>query len=296
MIKAAAIAAAAALGLSATAAAADRTVVTDPTATNVSGHNTQMVWSSLGRDGRARLMRLVDGAPSRVPVRAKDGLFDPDTGTSRSGHQVIVYTRCAGLSGQGCDVWQYDDGKRRERTVPGASSDRCSEFAPSVWIGTVAFARTGPGNCPGLYVVRRGHVRRLEGRVPSKTDIRGSIVAYLYTPAAVTPTQTSVRVRSIYGARSRRVVSGLTTKRESYRVTSPVLDGRYVYWLQEDGLRHQFFAGRAIARHGSQLEFTARTLPGRVDSITVSLGRLFFTTGPGIFEATDPPLGFAHRG
>src|SRR6185436_7502219 len=75
VIKAAAIAAAAALALPATADAADRTVVTDPTATNVSGHNTQMVWSSLGRDGRARLMRLVDGAPSRVPVRAKDGLF-----------------------------------------------------------------------------------------------------------------------------------------------------------------------------------------------------------------------------
>jgi hypothetical protein len=270
-------------------------VVNDPTASNVSAHNTQLVWSSLGRDGRARLMRLVDGAPRNVPVHAKDGLFDPDTGTSRSGHQVIVYTRCSGLSGQGCDVWQYDDGKRSERKVPGAASERCSEFAPSVWIGTVAFARTGPGNCPGLYVVRRGHLRRLEGRVPAQTDIRGSIVAYLYTPAGV-PARTSVRVRSIYGAGSRRVVSGLTTEHESYRVTSPVLDGRYVYWLQEDSVRHQFFAGRGIARHGSQLEFTARTFPGKVDSISVSLGRLFFTTGPGIFEATDPPLGFTHRG
>jgi hypothetical protein len=281
--------------LPAGASAADRVVVSDATATNVRAHNTQLVWSRLGRDGRARLVRLVDGSPRDVPVHAKDGLFDPDTGTNRRGRQVIVYTRCAGLSGQGCDVWQYDDGKRRERKVPGASSERCSEFAPSVWIGTIAFARSGPGDCPGLFVVRRGHLRRLEGRVPSQTDIRGSMVAYLYTPAG-DPARTSVRVRSIFGDSSRRVVSGLTAEHESYRVTSPVLDGRHVYWLQEDRVRHQFFAGRAIARHGSQLEFTARTFPGRVTSIAVALGRLYYTSGPGIFEATDPPLGFAHRG
>jgi hypothetical protein len=292
---AAAVVAAATFVLPAGASAADRVVVSDATATNVSAHNTQLVWSRLGRDGRARLVRLVDGSPRDVPVHPKDGLFDPDTGTNRRGHQVIVYTRCAGLSGQGCDIWQYDDGKRRERKVAGASSDRCSEFAPSVWIGTVAFARSGPGNCPGLFVARRGHVRRLEGRVPSQTDIRGSIVAYLYTPAGV-PAPTSVRVRSIFGEGSRRVVSGLVAKHESYRVTSPRLDGRYVYWLQEDRVRHQFFGGRAIARHGSQLEFSARTFPGRVTSIAVALGRLDFTSGPGIFEATDPPLGFAHRG
>jgi hypothetical protein len=277
------------------ARAADRIVVTDPTATNVSAHNTLVVWSSLGRDGRARLVRLIRGSPRNVPVRPKDGPFDPDVGTDRRGHQQIVYTRCAGVSGQGCDVWRYDDGTRRERKVAGASSESCSEFAPSVWIGTVAFARTGPGDCPGLYVVRRGRARRLEGRVPSQTDIRGSLVAYLYTPAG-DPATTSVRVRPIYGVRSRRVVSGLNAKKESYRVTSPVLDGSFVYWLQEDRIRHEFFAGRGLARRRSTLEFTSRTLPGRVTSIAVANGRLYYSSGPGVFEATDPPLGFAARG
>ena len=276
----------------------DRAVVTDPTATNVSAHGPGqggLAWSRLGRDGRARLVRLVGSSPRDVPVRPKDGLFDPDTGTNRRGHQVIVYTRCAGVTGQGCDIWQYDEGKRRERKVPGASSAKCSEFAPSVWIGTIAFARSGPDTCPGLYVVRRGHIRRLEGRVPSKTDIRGSIVAYLYARAG-DPAETSVRVRSIYGTRSRRVVSGLETAHESYRVTSPVLDGRFVYWLQEDRIRHEFFGGRGVARHRSALEFTARTFPGRVTSLAVSNGRVFYTSGPGIYEATDPPPGFAPRG
>jgi hypothetical protein len=296
-MRVAAIAFAFSLILPAATGNTDRVVVADPTASNVSahGHGQALAWSRLERDGRARLVRLAGSGQRDVPVRPKDGLFDPDVGTSRRGHQVIVYTRCAALSGQGCDIWRYDEGLRRERKVPGAASQHCSEFAPSVWIGTVAFARTGPGTCTGLYVVRRGHVRRLEGRVPAETDIRGSIVAYLYTRAG-DPAVSSVRVRSIYGKRSRRVVSGLKAEKESYRVTNPVLDGHYVYWLQEDRVRHEFFAGRGVARRGSSLEFTARTFPGRVASMTVSGGRLFYTSGPGLYEATNPPLGFVAPG
>ncbi len=273
-------------------AGADVTVSRDRTATNASAHHGQLVWSRVGKNGRARLVRRIGGANEDVPVRAKDGLFDPHTGTSRQGNQVIVYTRCAGLSGVGCDVWRYNEGTRRERKVPGASSARCSEFAPSVWIGTVAFARTGPGNCPGLYVVRRRRVRRLDGRVPSQTDIRGRRVAYLYTPAG-DPSRTSVRLRSVFGGQSRRVVSGFTAEHESYRVTSPVLDGRYVYWLQEDRVRDEFFAGRGLAAHSSRLEFTQQTFPGRVTSIAVGDGRLHYANGRGLYEATNP--GFAAR-
>jgi hypothetical protein len=291
----ASLAVAIALLLPGIARAADRVVASDFTATNVSAHNTLLVWSRLDRDGRARLMSLTAKGPRQLPVRPKDGPFDPDVGTSRTGHEIVVYTRCGGVSGQNCDVWQYDDGKRRERKVRGASSQHCSEFAPSVWAGTIAFARTGSGSCPGLYVVRRGRLRRLEGRVPSKTDIRGSTVAYLYTPAG-DPATSSVRVRSPYGAPSRRVVSGLKAAHESYRVTTPVLDGSFVYWLQEDRIRNQFFAGRGSMRRKSQLEFTGRTFPGRVTSMAVASGRLFYTSGPGIFEATSPPLDFAHPG
>jgi hypothetical protein len=220
------------------------------------------------------------------------GLFDPDTGTSHGGHQVIAYTRCAGVSGSGCDVWLYNDGTRREHKVAGASSARCSEYAPSVWIGTVAFARTGPGNCPGLYVVRRGHVRRLETSTPSQTDVRGSRVAYLLTPAG-DRSRTSIRVRSIYGGGARRVVSGFATKRESYRVTCPAFDGGYVYWLQEDRIRDEFFSGRGLAARAAPLEFTAQTFPGRLDSIAVGDGRFYYANGRGVFEATNP--GFARH-
>jgi hypothetical protein len=274
------------------AADADVTVSSDRTATNPSAHLGQLVWARVAADGRSRLVRRIGGVNVDVPVRPKDGLFDPDTGTSRRGNQVIVYTRCAGLSGVGCDVWQYNEGTRRERRLPGASSRRCSEYAPSVWVGTVAFARSGPGNCPGLYVARRGRVRRLEGRVPAQTDIRGRRVVYLYTPAG-DPSRTSVRIRSIFGGPSRRVVSGFAAEHESYRVTSPVLDGPFVYWLQEDRIRHEYFAGRGLARRASTLEFTQQTFPGQVTSIAVGDGHFYYVNGRGLYEATNP--GFATR-
>jgi hypothetical protein len=274
------------------AARADVAITSDRTATNASAHHGQLVWSRVAADGRARLVRRVAGRNEDLPVRPKPGLFDPDTGTSRGGHQVIVYTRCAGLSGQGCDVWRYNEGTRRERKVRGASSATCSEYAPSVWIGTIAFARAGPGSCPGLYVLRRGHLRRLDGRVPAQTDVRGARVSYLYTPAG-DPSRTSVRVRSLTESRSRRVVTGFKAERESYRVTSPVLEGHYVYWLQEDQLRHDFFAGRGLAARRATLEFTSQTFPGRVTSIAVGDGRLYYANGRGLYEASDP--GFAAR-
>jgi hypothetical protein len=273
-------------------AGADVTISDDRTAGNVSAHHGQLVWNRLGGDARSRLVRRVGDANRDVPVRPKDGLFDPDTGTSRLGNQVIVYTRCAGLTARACDVWRYNEGTRRERKIAGASSERCEEFAPSVWIGTIAFARTGPGNCPGLYVLRRGRLKRLDRRVPSQTDIRGRRVAYLYTPAG-DPSRTSVRIRSIYGGGSRRVVSGFKAQGESYRVTSPVLDGRYIYWLQEDRVRNEFFAGRGLAAGPGRLEFTQQTFPGRVTSVAVGDGRFYYVNGRGLHEATNP--GFSPR-
>ena len=150
---------AATLVSAAPATAADKKLTGDTTAANVSTHSGQPVWSRVARDGRARLVQRVRGRNRDLPVQPKAGLFDPDVGTTPRGNFTVVYTRCAGLSGQGCDVWQYDGFDFKERKVPGASTATCSEFAPSVWLGSVAFARTGPGSCNGLFVVRRGKLR-----------------------------------------------------------------------------------------------------------------------------------------
>jgi len=231
-----------------------------------------------------------------VPVRPKSGgLFDPDVGTTVRGNETIVYTRCVGLSGRDCDVWQYDGFDRKERKVPGASSSRCSEFAPSVWLSSVAFGRTGPSGCAGLYVVRRGKVRRLDTRVPAETDLRGDRVTYLFLPPA-SKSRSYIRVRRTGRGRSRLVVAGFAGEGESFRVTSPVLEGRYVYWLIADLQRNEQFAARTLVRRRSPLEFSDRLFPRDATSIAVARDRLYYTSPLGLFIADEPVPVFAPRG
>ena len=281
------VASATLLGASA-AFGADRLITRDPTAANVAAHggSANVVWARVGSDGRSRLVQRIRNRNRDLPVRPKAGLFDPDLGRSAGGNQVIVYTRCAGLSGRNCDVWQYDAGTRREAKVPGASSARCSEFAPSVWIGTVAFGRSGSRRCNGLYVARRGKARRLDGRVPAETDLRAHRVAYLHVPPGNTD-RTFLRIRGARGGKSRVVVTGFAAEGESYRVSNPVLESRQVYWLQQDVIRNEFFAGRANALRRSVLEFTNRLFPGTVDSLALTHRGVFYTNAQGLHLATD---------
>jgi hypothetical protein len=282
------------LALAPPAPAADQALTRDPTAANVSTHSGQPVWSRVGKDGQARLVQRLRGRNRDLPVRPKAGLFDPDVGTTPRGNLTVVYTRCAGLSGQGCDIWQYDGFDLKERKVKGASTTTCSEFAPSVWLGSVAFARTGPGRCRGLFIVRRGKLRKVDNRVPAETDLRGGRVAYLVIPPGNT-FRSQIRVRTLRHKRSRVVVTGFAAKGESYAVSSPVLTSRYIHWLQEDRVRNQFFAGRGLAPRRSVLEFTQRTFPPRVDSIAITRERFYYTNGKGLYLATDPPALFAAR-
>lgn len=268
--------------------AADRLITRDPTAANVTAHggSSNVVWARVGSDGRSRLVHRIRNRNRDLPVRPKAGLFDPDLGINAQGHRVIVYTRCAGLSGRDCDVWQYDVASRRESKVPGASTAACSEFAPSVWIGAVAFGSSGPGRCNGLYIVRRKTRLMLDERVPAETDLRAHRVAYLHIPPGDT-TRTFVRVRGARGGKSRVIVTGFAAEGESYRVSNPILDSRYVYWLQQDQIRNEFFAGRANAIQGSVLEFTSRLFPGAVNSLAVARAGIFYTNGQGLYLATD---------
>lgn len=267
---------------------ADRPITRDPTAANVTTHggSAAVVWARVGSDGRSRLVQRIRRRNRDLPVRPKAGLFDPDVGRGPRGNQVIVYTRCAGLSGRNCDVWRYDGGTRREAKVPGASSAACSEFAPSVWIGTVSFGRSGPGRCNGLYVARRGRATKLDDRVPAETDLRAHRVAYLHIPAGDT-SRTFLRIRGARGGKSRVVVTGFAAEGESYRVSNPILESRYFYWLQQDQVRNEFFAGRANAIRSSVLEFTTRLFPGAVDSLAVARAGVFYTNGQGLYLATD---------
>ena len=281
------------------ALARDAVISGDTTAANLSASGGTLAWSREVPGGNHLVTYVTPPTllgpprPMDVSVRASDSPFDPDVGVSPAGKPRVVYTRCGGVSGRNCDVYQFDG--RRERKVRGASTSRCSEFAPSIWRGIVAFARRGPRGCNGLYLKGRGPALRLDRRVPADTDVNRSRIAYLHIPRSG---RTVIRVISLAagGARSHIVVSGLRAKGERTRVTNPTWSGSYLYFLFEDQRREDFLIGRSRGQAGSALEFSRRTLPGFVDSLAVDRRSFFYTNGKGVFQASDPAPQFATAG
>jgi hypothetical protein len=274
--------------------ARDRVVSSDRTATNLSAFGQGLAWSREDTGGEAHLVLQSFGAPTDVNVQPlAGGVFDPDLGQDASGATVAVYTRCAGVSGKNCDVYQYDFTRKRESKVAGASTSSCSEYAPSIWEGTVAFARSGSKRCRGLYVKGpKGAALRLNTRIPADTDIRSGRVAYLYAPDS---THTFIRVFEIRRGKSNLVIAGLRAEGERTRVSSPTFSGKYLYFLFEDQRRKQFQIGRSRAHQRSALLFSDRKLTGKPDSIALDGRAVFYTNGRGVFQANDPAPKFTAR-
>jgi hypothetical protein len=284
-----------ALLVSAQALARDRVISRDRSASNLSAFGQGFAWSREDTDGKAHLALQSFGTPTDVPVQPlTGGAFDPDLGQNANGSTVVVYTRCAGVSGKNCDVYQYDFTSRRETKVPGASTSSCSEYAPSIWEGTVAFARSGSKSCRGLYVKGpKGAALRLDTRIPADTDIRSGRVAYLYAPDSK---RTYIRLFEIRRGRSNVVIAGLNSEGERTRVTNPAFSGNYVYWLHHDLRRKEYVVGRSRGHAQSVLQFSDRKLAGSVDSIALDGRALFYTNRRGVFQANDPAPKFRAGG
>jgi hypothetical protein len=287
------------IALAASAWARDTAVTTDRTATNLTAFGAGLAWSREGADRRNRLVSYTrvstlgsQPPPTDLAVRPADSLFDPDLGVDRKGKPAIVYTRCTALSGRNCDIYGFDG--KVESKVRGASSSHCSEFAPSIWKGVIAFARSGSKRCNGLYLKGRGPALRLDKRVPADTDIRGNRIVYLYTPSA---RRTVIRIFSLsrQGGGSQIVVAGVRAEAERTRVTNPNFSGGYVYFLLEDLRRNGFLVGRSRGERQSVLEFSDRKLPGDVDSIAVDGRTVYYTNGRGVLQVNDPTPKFSPR-
>jgi hypothetical protein len=279
----------------------DRAISGDTTARNLSAYAGSLVWSRESPAGTHRLVTFATRSepflgprdrPVDLAVRTSSSPFDPDVGVSQSGKPEVVYTRCEEVTGRNCDVYKFDG--NRESKVAGASSRQCSEFAPSVWRGTVAFGRTGSRRCNGLYVKGdRGTVLRLDRRVPADTDILKGSVAYLHVSSRGTSV---VRVFTIKEGKSHVVVSGVKAEGERTRITNPTFAGRYLYWLLEDRRRHDFTVGRSRSGTSSVIEWSDRPLSGSVESIAVEGRELLYSNGRGVNQASDPVPRFSARG
>jgi hypothetical protein len=161
------------LALAGSASAED--VVTLDHSTPVAAFGGRLLWSRFDpvTDDYALVTRA-GGIPIIVPVAHRAVPFDADLGPGPDGGTVAVYSRCArettpsgsftpalyGL-GKGCDIYQFDFATGRETRVTAVSAPDASEFWPTIWRSTIAYARvydSKPG-LPYLYVRAVGSSR-----------------------------------------------------------------------------------------------------------------------------------------
>jgi hypothetical protein len=239
-------------------------------------------WSTtLAHDTHRLQLRRPDGTvitppiPSfRVPVDAAIGTRGGDDGinTPASRRLSAVYSRCAGSSVKGCDVYALDLTTLREEKVAALASKAYSETAPSVTFGNYSFVRRGSGALRGTYAYsERGGLKRLSPMLALETATSISRMAFTYNSAkgfGVQIHQASGKGRPLVAA------SGLDTAPISPQIT------RYrAGWLIPGDDATRVFQTRRFAGSGGpfalKVEEAPRTLPAGVRSASGDASTLF---------------------
>ncbi|MEY2513919.1 MAG: hypothetical protein QOJ89_1277 [bacterium] len=132
----AALAVLAASAIAATPAAASIPVESLVAATPAAAYDGTAMWSRLDPvTGRYLLVRSVDGgAPTQVAVPERDGAFDVDLGSNRSGNTYAVYTRNG-------DIYRLNPRTAVETRLVKLSSPDRVERDPTIQRGRIAFLR-----------------------------------------------------------------------------------------------------------------------------------------------------------
>jgi hypothetical protein len=159
-------------------------------ATPLSAGSGWIVWS-VPVGGRWALEAYHAGALQRLPTASRAQPFDVAVGTDSGGHAVATFSRCQRAprtaapngeapgavivpgSGAGCRIHVLALATARETAVPIPAPRGASDTSPSMWHGTVTFARHAPGHGNVWQVMRwsRRRPRRLvtidHGAIPS---------------------------------------------------------------------------------------------------------------------------------
>jgi hypothetical protein len=138
------------------APAAAQDVATLDRSTPIAAYGGRLLWSAYDSATQTYgLVTRVADVTSAVPVARRTVPFDADLGPGPTGSTVAVYSRCTtevtpsgsfGPSlygkGRGCDLYLLDFASGRETKITSANAPDASEFWPTIWKGTLAFART----------------------------------------------------------------------------------------------------------------------------------------------------------
>jgi hypothetical protein len=264
----------AATALGAGPAAADTTVVADPTAQNVTAYGTTAAWSRKAADGY-HLVVAQGAAIADAPVPASSQPYDPDLGPAKANGRAIVYAR-------GGDLYRYDVGAAGERKLTSLSS-AATETAPSIFKDTIVFSRT-TGPRTGLFIKRPGRpLTRLFRTVAAETDVAQTRVIGRFGEG----TRSIIRILNM-NATDVRIVARATTEQ---RMASPTLTRFNGIWLRVGATGSTVEQVGVNAHRGLHVLTADRPLPGHADSLASYRIPLLYTNDGGV-QRIAPKLRF----
>jgi len=271
-----------ALILPAPAAVADDLVAPAPGAVNLAAGGGWMAWAAPAADTGWVLVVRAPGGTTTTPVRGFASPPAPAIGSGPIGdrpRQLLVAYARPDATGSDTDVFHLDVRTGRESRVPGLSTDRYRETAPSLQYGRFTFVRRG-GPRNGVHVWSPGRAaRRVTRDTPRTTAFNGSRVAYAQGRSVV--------VHRVSG-RGRPIVQRTPSVPRSVQLL------RYrAAWLLAGGrvFQTQRFGGSGTTSPAGGAVEGTRALPASTQSVAFEGARLrLFVDGEGVKRANPSPF------
>jgi hypothetical protein len=192
------------------------------------------MWSRLdAATGTYQLVQSVDGAaPTLVGVPQRDGAFDVDLGSNRSGSTYAVYTRAG-------DVYRLNPRTGVERKLAQLSSPDRAERKPTIQDGRIAFLR----RVGGMDELRIGDTTSgakgtrllLQHKVIQSIELGAKHVAWIDRVATLAPSSRQrVHINGLATGKDRLVYSAGSGGASFSVVTKPsfTADGASFLWAR----------------------------------------------------------------
>jgi len=330
-----------ALALSACAAAsaladAADTVATLNTNVPISAGRGWLVWSVPVAGGWG-LVAYHQGQISTLPVAPRPQPFDAGVGTDANGAPVVTFSRCVHTppvyegqleadAGSGCRIYMLSLVADRESHVPIPAPHGVSDTTPSMWHGTVAFARKSPSHREIQQVMlwnpRRPHALTtlLHGAVPSHCqsvphgcagqpqrgsvaalDSNGKVVTYLWRvsgPGVIGEGAWEVRLDDLASGRSSiaavgsgsEVCTGPTEGVENSYPGAPLANGDGVIFplLEIYGYCYRKFVSSLVGLRSGAVNPASGQLAGNVLAIARNGSTVYALTAQTPIASTAP--------
>ena len=278
-----------------------------------------LAWSAF--DPAVNGWRLVvqrgGGSPQAVAVEPRGVPFDLDLGPGEDGGVVAAYSRCARESvkysrggaleyagGRGCDVFRLDLGGGGEQRLERASTEEASEFLPSIWKDSVAFARVYErregrrGELPYLYVRplgggrsdrQAGGARGKDGLPgPTGLDLYGRRLGFTWEWREGKRLRSELRLNTVGG--DHRLIDRLGSRSAPANLLGPVVERGRVY-AGSRRLRGADSTDRVLRHRISSRDnsLAALELDGGLVALALDAGRFAATVAAD--PSATPPCG-----